>query len=194
MSLLWFYFMQMSMEGAIIPRTEDVLTVYVPPKKRRGRASSVVWEHFDKIKEEIGDSWKTQCKHCKQIYSSAQKNGTSHLKRHMDRCPKLGTSALSLPTMSAIVVKDRLVEYESSNKRSRLISKVWEDFEKLKAERDDILKAQCRHCKQILSGASKHGTSHLKRHLERCSKRKLAVRQLLLSTEVQNIKQLFGFK
>ncbi|KAG0455032.1 hypothetical protein HPP92_024324 [Vanilla planifolia] len=133
-------------------------------KEKEGRASSVVWEHFDKIKEEIGDSWKTQCKHCKQIYSSAQKNGTSHLKRHMDRCPKLGTSALSLPTMSSIVVKDRLVEYESSNKRSRLISKVWEDFEKLKAERDDILKAQCRHCKQILSGASKHGTSHLKRH------------------------------
>lgn len=181
------------MEGAIIPRVEDEFTEYVPQKKRRGRTTSIVWEHFDKLKDEVDNVWKTQCKHCKQIYSSAQKNGTSHLKRHMDRCPIIRASGLTLPTMSTPTVSDGFIGYESSNKRSRSISKVWEDFEKLKAERDDILKARCIHCKQILSGASKHGTSHLKRHLERCPKRRNHdVRQLLLSNEVRSIKQLFS--
>ncbi|PKU59729.1 zinc finger BED domain-containing protein RICESLEEPER 2 [Dendrobium catenatum] len=181
------------MEGAIVPRVEDEFIEYVPQKKRRGRATSIVWEHFDKLKDEVENVWKTQCKHCKQIYSSAQKNGTSHLKRHMDRCPIIRASGLTLPMMSTPAVSDGLIGYESSHKRSRSISKVWEDFEKLKAERDDILKARCIHCKQILSGASKHGTSHLKRHLERCPKRRNhEVRQLLLSSEVRSIKQLFS--
>ncbi|XP_020591842.1 zinc finger BED domain-containing protein RICESLEEPER 2-like [Phalaenopsis equestris] len=181
------------MEGAIIPRVEDEFVEYIQQKKRRGRATSIVWEHFDKLKDEVDNVWKTQCKHCKQIYSSAQKNGTSHLKRHMDRCPIIRASGLIFPTVSTPIVSDGLAGYESSNKRSRSVSKVWEDFEKLKAERDDILKARCIHCKQILSGASKHGTSHLKRHLERCPKRRNhEVRQLLLSSEVRSIKQLFS--
>ncbi|KAK8933908.1 hypothetical protein KSP39_PZI015554 [Platanthera zijinensis] len=181
------------MEGAIIPRAEEELTEYESQKKKRGRSTSIVWEHFDKLKDEVDDVWKTQCKHCKQIYSSAQKNGTSHLKRHMDRCPVIRASGLSFSSMSTPMVNDGHIGYESGIKRSRSISKVWEDFEKLKAERDDILKARCIHCKQVLAGASKHGTSHLKRHLERCPKRRNQdVRQLLLSSEVRSIKQLFS--
>ncbi|PKA62031.1 Putative AC transposase [Apostasia shenzhenica] len=179
------------MDCAIVQRTEDDFTVYEASKKR-GRRSSIVWEHFHKLKDEIDDVWKTQCKHCQQIYSSAQKNGTSHLKRHLDRCPKIGTSSLSLASKITSATKGGLVEYETNNKRSRSFSKVWEDFEKLKAERDDVLKARCRHCKQILSGASKYGTSHLKRHLDRCPKLKNHdLRQLFLSSEARDVKQLF---
>ncbi|XP_038973127.1 zinc finger BED domain-containing protein RICESLEEPER 4-like isoform X2 [Phoenix dactylifera] len=63
-------------------------------------------------------------------------------------------------------------------------SKVWMHMVKLPTEDKDILKAQCKYCKEIFSAASKNGTSHIWRHLKRCSKRfHHDIRNYTISTE-----------
>jgi hypothetical protein len=49
---------------------------------------------------------------------------------------------------------------------SKLKSKVWLDFTKISKDGDDIIIAECNHCKAQLSGKSTNGTSHLIRHLD----------------------------
>lgn len=63
------------------------------------------------------------------------------------------------------------IEYEyedfNSSKRSKLVSKVWEDM--LRIQTTDGSKVQCKHCGKLLQDNC--GTSHLKRHLVICLKR-----------------------
>ncbi|OMO93686.1 putative Zinc finger, BED-type [Corchorus olitorius] len=70
-----------------------------------------------------------------------------------------------------VIVEYGFNEYESSSKRPRTTSKVWNEMTKLETNDKDQLKAQCNHCKTVLSAKSSSGTSHLRRHLESCSKR-----------------------
>ncbi|KAL3848699.1 hypothetical protein ACJIZ3_010581 [Penstemon smallii] len=52
---------------------------------------------------------------------------------------------------------------------SRLKSVVWNDFDRVK--KGETFVAICRHCKRVLSGSSRSGTSHLRNHLIRCRRR-----------------------
>ncbi|KAJ4757216.1 Zinc finger BED domain-containing protein RICESLEEPER 1 [Rhynchospora pubera] len=52
-------------------------------------------------------------------------------------------------------------------KKLKLRSEVWEHFEKTA----DGERAICKYCSKILSGNSKGGTTHLKRHIDICDKR-----------------------
>ncbi|TVU45774.1 hypothetical protein EJB05_05276, partial [Eragrostis curvula] len=48
------------------------------------KLKSAVWKEFEKIKVE--DGWKGKCRWCRTLLSAASKNGTTHLKRHLDTC------------------------------------------------------------------------------------------------------------
>ncbi|PPS09393.1 hypothetical protein GOBAR_AA11249 [Gossypium barbadense] len=67
---------------------------------------------------------------------------------------------------SPIHVDDGFNEYENAAKRQKsTTSKVWDEMTKLECENKNELKAQCTHCKTILSAKSSSGISHLKHHL-----------------------------
>ncbi|TYG54723.1 hypothetical protein ES288_D09G213400v1 [Gossypium darwinii] len=71
-----------------------------------------------------------------------------------------------------IPVDDGFNEYESALKRQKsTTSKVWDEMTKLECENKNELKAQCNHYKTIFSVKSSSGTSHLRRHLNRCLKK-----------------------
>ncbi|CAN6456065.1 unnamed protein product [Victoria cruziana] len=57
----------------------------------------------------------------------------------------------------------------SRKRPSRLRSAVWNDFERIKKNGKDM--AMCRLCKREFVGGTSSGTSHLKKHLERCPRR-----------------------
>ncbi|KAJ3709069.1 hypothetical protein LUZ61_012774 [Rhynchospora tenuis] len=58
-------------------------------------------------------------------------------------------------------------EVSRSKKKLKRRSEVWEHFE----ESPDGEKAKCKYCLKVLSGKSTGGTTHLKRHIEKCDKR-----------------------
>ncbi|KAK6162065.1 hypothetical protein DH2020_001906 [Rehmannia glutinosa] len=67
----------------------------------------------------------------------------------------------------------------TSTTSGRVFSNVWKHYEKEKVNGKD--KAKCKYCSQLLLGDPKQGASHLKKHLERCPKRKVKdIRQQLL--------------
>ena len=49
-----------------------------------GRVNSEIWAHFIKEKHEGKD--KARCKYCKNLLVGDPKMGTSHLKKHFERC------------------------------------------------------------------------------------------------------------
>lgn len=69
--------------------------------------------------------------------------------------------------------------------RRKYKSAVWIDFERITKD-DGSVSAKCKHCKKLMQGHSKNGTSHLRKHLGRCVPCKRAkrghldVRELLL--------------
>jgi len=61
-------------------------------------------------------------------------------------------------------------------------SKVWDEHEKIKGPTPVESKAKCKHCEIVLGANSIHGTSHLKRHLDRCAKKvHCDIKQYMLS-------------
>ncbi|CAL1406613.1 unnamed protein product [Linum trigynum] len=62
----------------------------------------------------------------------------------------------------------------------KVYSEWWAHYEKLEVNK--VKKAKCKYCKRLMVGDPKQGTSHLKKHYERCPKRKVPVdiRQQLL--------------
>ncbi|XP_040971329.1 uncharacterized protein [Gossypium hirsutum] len=78
----------------------------------------------------------------------------------------------SCSSNSPIPVDDGFNKYESAPKRQKsTTSKVWGEMTKLECEDKNKLKAQCNHCKTIFSAKPSSGTSHLRRHLNRCLKK-----------------------
>ncbi|XP_050211878.1 uncharacterized protein LOC126662034 [Mercurialis annua] len=58
-------------------------------KRKVSQQRSVVWDHFDSIKDTKGVILQAKCKYCARIYNChAKKNGTSTLRGHMLRCTK----------------------------------------------------------------------------------------------------------
>nr|DAD32496.1 TPA_asm: hypothetical protein HUJ06_011347 [Nelumbo nucifera] len=77
------------------------------------------------------------------------------------------------------IVDDDYQEFDQTSTKKRLTSKVWEEMEKINSE-----KARCKHCMKILQGKSSKGTTHLKRHLERCPRRRIQdIRQYKVTTQ-----------
>jgi len=68
-------------------------------------------------------------------------------------------------------VEDGYMEYEQPSKKAKVQSKVWHEYEKIKGTTPAENKAKCKHCQIVLGANSRHGTSHLKRQLERCPKK-----------------------
>ncbi|XP_055959713.1 zinc finger BED domain-containing protein RICESLEEPER 4-like [Mercurialis annua] len=58
-------------------------------KRKEGQQRSVVWEHFDTIKDSKGIIIQAKCRYCARIYNChAKKNSTSTLRSHLIRCTK----------------------------------------------------------------------------------------------------------
>ncbi|KNA03227.1 hypothetical protein SOVF_211200, partial [Spinacia oleracea] len=55
---------------------------------------SSVWLEMDKLESTDKSETKAKCKHCKQVYTAKSSNGTSHLRRHLDKCPAKGNVSI----------------------------------------------------------------------------------------------------
>ena len=65
---------------------QDEAAMSPPPRPPR-KLKSDVWNHFEKIV--VNGEPKAKCLHCNNLFSGNSKNGTSHLKDHLDlRCTK----------------------------------------------------------------------------------------------------------
>ncbi|GAB2248527.1 hypothetical protein Droror1_Dr00008409 [Drosera rotundifolia] len=71
-----------------VPVVEDI-----PAAPRKRKLTSEVWNHFSR--ETVVDPKKggisvikTKCKRCHAMLGGDPKNGTTHLKHHLDRCPR----------------------------------------------------------------------------------------------------------
>uniref|UniRef100_A0ACD5TRB3 Uncharacterized protein n=1 Tax=Avena sativa TaxID=4498 RepID=A0ACD5TRB3_AVESA len=65
-----------------------------------------------------------------------------------------------------LVLGPNVADQGQSQSAFRLKSKVWQDFTGISNNDDDVIIAECNHCKKRLSGKSSNGTSHLSRHTE----------------------------
>ncbi|GKV40133.1 hypothetical protein SLEP1_g47802 [Rubroshorea leprosula] len=58
--------------------------------KKPKRLTSVVWEHFEKVRK--ADIWYAICVHCHKKLSGSSNSGTTHLRNHLLRCLKKSES------------------------------------------------------------------------------------------------------
>eukprot|EP00267_Zea_mays_P041645 XP_020393563.1 zinc finger BED domain-containing protein RICESLEEPER 1-like [Zea mays] len=58
--------------------------VEVEENGRKRKLKSAVWSEFKRVK--VGDVWKAKCNYCSKKLSGVTKNGTSHLKAHLETC------------------------------------------------------------------------------------------------------------
>ncbi|KAL9239499.1 hypothetical protein vseg_013813 [Gypsophila vaccaria] len=135
----------------------------------RHKKRSLAWDHFEKIPSENKAEGKARCKYCDTLFSSTPRSGTSHLKRHMERCTK--RVAIHVEPISMDLGCSDFEGSAPSCKLGKRVSKVWQEYELFPAPNMNDAKAKCKHCNLILSAASKNGTSHLKRHLDKCPNR-----------------------
>ena len=52
------------------------------------QSKSDVWDAFEKLSTTNREDPKAHCKFCKKIYTCKSSGGTSHLRRHISKCPK----------------------------------------------------------------------------------------------------------
>lgn len=135
----------------------------------KNKKRSLAWDHFEKLPAQNKNEGKAKCIHCDSIFSATPRSGTSHLKRHVERCAK--RSAIDLQPISMDLGFSEFEGNGSSVKLGKRVSKVWHEYELFPAPNMNDAKAKCKHCNMVLSAASKNGTSHLKRHLDKCPKR-----------------------
>ncbi|XP_021860821.1 zinc finger BED domain-containing protein RICESLEEPER 2 isoform X2 [Spinacia oleracea] len=135
----------------------------------RSKKRSIAWDHFEKLPAESKSEGKAKCIHCDGIFSATPRSGTSHLKRHVERCAK--RAAIDVQPISTSYGFGEFEGSGSSVKLGKRVSKVWFEYDLFPAPNMNDAKAKCKHCKMVLSAASKNGTSHLKRHLDKCPRR-----------------------
>ena len=83
-----------------------------------------------------------------------------------------------------VPAEDGDMECEQSSKKSKVQSKVWHEYEEIKGDALAENKVKCKHYQIVLGANSRHGTSHLKHHLERCPKKvHHDIKQYMLSTD-----------
>ena len=54
---------------------------------RKRKTTSDVWDHFTRKK--VDGKFKAQCHHCSKLYLGDSNMGTTHLRNHLARCPRL---------------------------------------------------------------------------------------------------------
>ncbi|KAL2939350.1 Zinc finger BED domain-containing protein RICESLEEPER 1, partial [Bienertia sinuspersici] len=67
-----------------------------------------------------------------------------------------------------VAVLETITPQHDEGKVGAFRSLVWKDMERLESTNKSETKARCLHCKAILAAKSNSGTSHLKRHLDKC--------------------------
>ncbi|KAJ4757217.1 Zinc finger BED domain-containing protein RICESLEEPER 2 [Rhynchospora pubera] len=138
---------------------------------KRPKRKSEVWLHFD----DSPDGERAICRYCGKSFCAKKNMGTSHLKRHIGICKKVsedGTNQTPIIDWEEDLVCNIGEDSESgeksvSNMGQKRRSEVWDHFQKT----PDCQSAICEHCGKILTSTKYSGTSHLKRHLEKCEKR-----------------------
>ncbi|CAA2988770.1 zinc finger BED domain-containing RICESLEEPER 1-like [Olea europaea subsp. europaea] len=108
------------------------------PAKKQKRLTSVVWNHFERVRK--ADTCYAVCVHCKKKLSGSSNSGTTHLRNHLIRCLKrsnydvsqilstkkkrkesnLGQSTLALTTVS----------YDEGKIKDEIISSIPFKFDK----------------------------------------------------------------
>ncbi|KAL2894809.1 Zinc finger BED domain-containing protein DAYSLEEPER, partial [Bienertia sinuspersici] len=78
---------------------------------------------------------------------------------------------------------------DGTYKRQRkLTSDVWAEFEFLEPNTDGVLRCKCKRCGQSYNARSNIGTCNLRRHLDRCKKRKFRdVGQMILDCRSEGV-------
>uniref|UniRef100_A0A803L9D7 BED-type domain-containing protein n=1 Tax=Chenopodium quinoa TaxID=63459 RepID=A0A803L9D7_CHEQI len=157
------------MDGNIIAVVDQKNGLVEFDSSNRNKKRSVAWDHFEKLPTESKNEGKAKCIHCDGVFSATPRSGTSHLKRHVERCAK--RAAIDVQPVS---MDFGFSEFEGSGpsvKLGKRVSKVWHEYDLFPSPNMNDAKAKCKHCKMVLSAASKNGTSHLKRHLDKCPRR-----------------------
>lgn len=92
------------------------------------------------------------------------------------------------------LIEDEANNVEAQGGISRLKSKIWQHFKKIKV--NGIDKAECNYCKKLLGGKAKNGTKHLWQHHQICVQYKILMRgmkgQAFLKPKVVQGKQELG--
>ncbi|KMT01844.1 hypothetical protein BVRB_9g210350 [Beta vulgaris subsp. vulgaris] len=74
-------------------------------------------------------------------------------------------------------------------------SSVWKDMNKITQEDKSLTKAECKHCKRILTAKSSSGTSQLRRHLDKCiAKHNVSTKSFLIGSECTSGGQTMALK
>lgn len=106
-----------------------------------------------------------------------------------------GTKSTIDQIVEPIAVDDGFNEYQSASKRPKKTSNVWQHFNQLTTKEKNQVKVACKFCKCIFSAASKNGTSHLRRHLEKCPKRaNKDIEQFLVSDFAKGESNVMNYK
>lgn len=93
----------------------------------------------------------------------------------------------------AILEDDVPIDTENDIRDRR--SSVWKDMEKLESSDKSETKAKCIHCKQVFTAKSKNGTSHLRRHLDKClAKHNVSIKNFMIGAESTSGEQSMALK
>lgn len=102
------------------------------PAKKPKRLTSIVWNHFERVKNV--DVCYAVCVHCKKKLSGSSNSGTTHLRNHLIRCLKRSNydvsqilAAKRKRKESALAVSN--VEYEEGQRKEEIITPISMKFE-----------------------------------------------------------------
>jgi hypothetical protein len=73
-----------SAAGQLESRSSDVVEDNRFCVGSKMKLKSPVWNEIERVKVE--DEWKGKCRWCNKLLSASSKNGTNHLKRHLESC------------------------------------------------------------------------------------------------------------
>ncbi|KAL2897227.1 putative AC transposase [Bienertia sinuspersici] len=94
-----------------------------------------------------------------------------------------------------VAVLETSVPQHGESKVVACRSLVWKDMERLESTDKSETKARCVHCKAILTAKFKSGTSHLKRHLDKClTKNNVSIKKILIGAQHNSREQTMTLK
>lgn len=97
------------------------------PAKKTKRLTSVVWNHFERVRK--GDICYAVCVHCKKKLSGSSNSGTTHLRNHLLRCLKRSNYDVSQILEAKRKRKDTSVSltnltYEDGKRKDEIVSPI----------------------------------------------------------------------
>ncbi|XP_031093017.1 zinc finger BED domain-containing protein RICESLEEPER 1-like [Ipomoea triloba] len=102
------------------------------PAKRPKRLTSVVWNHFERVRK--GEICYAVCVHCKKKLSGSSNSGTTHLRNHLIRCLKRSNYDVSQILAAKRKRKDTAlavasVTYEEGQRKEEIITPISYKFD-----------------------------------------------------------------